>query len=233
MIKKIKQDFYLKEFVDFCRERYGKNLIAIGIYGSYVEGYFDKDKSDYDVFLIFNSKIKNETEFLDRQFKKISVLQFCSSKELLELIKKGHWAIYITLLTSARILYFTKEYKFLIKTLKKINFINNLKNFNRIKWKVRFDKKNVRNGKGYTGAKYAFPALRSNLQLLTYIKYKKLIWNLNKIIKLNKDFLTYQEGDYLIQLENSVKQRKNSFHNKNIAINILDKIQEEMKNYSK
>ncbi len=225
MIRRIKSDSNLKKFIEFCKQRYGKNLIVIGIYGSYALGYFDKDKSDYDVFLFFNSKVRNETKFLDNKFKKISVLQFCSSKELFELIKKGHWAIYITLLTSARMLYYSREYEILIKKLKKINFINNLNNFNRIKWKIGFDKRNIKKGKGYSGAKYTLPALRSNLQLLTYIKYKKSIWDLKKIVKLNKDILTREEQEFLIQLEKSVKRRKN-FNNKKIAINILEKIKE-------
>ncbi|OGJ16983.1 hypothetical protein A3K74_01160 [Candidatus Pacearchaeota archaeon RBG_13_33_26] len=230
VIRKIHLDSYLKEFVDFCKKRYGKNLIGIGIYGSYAWGYFDKEKSDYDVFLIFNSKIKDETKMLDNQFKKISVQYFGTAKQLSELIREGHWSLYITLLTSAKMFYYSKEYNFFINKLREIDFIKNLKNIGRIKWKAKFDREQLKKGEGYNGAKYALPALRSRLQLLTYIKHKKLIWDLLKIIKLNKDILTLEEQKFLIKLNNSVRKRRNIFYNKEIAVNILNKINKKMLN---
>jgi len=224
MLKRIKPDSYLTKFVGFCKKRYGKSLIAIGIYGSYAWGYFNKEKSDYDVFLIFNSKLRDEKKILQKKFKKISVQYFCDKEDLLKLIKEGHWSPYITFLKSAKMLYFSKDYKILIKKMRKINFIDNLKNIDRIKWKIRFDKEVIEKNKGYGGAKYTLPALRSRLQLLTYIKYKKLIWDLSKIIKLNKDILTYEESKYLVELDKSVKLRKDIFPNKEIAMKILNKV---------
>jgi hypothetical protein len=224
MIKRTKPDSYLTNFVNFCKQRYGKNLIAIGIYGSYSWGYFDRENSDYDVFLIFNSKLKNETTSLSDKFEKISVQYFCSKADLLELIREGHWSLYITFLTSAKMLHFSKDYKKLIKQIGKINFVDNLKNTDRIKWKVGFDRVVIEKSRGYEGTKYALPALRSRLQLLTYIKYKKLIWDLSKVIKLNKDILTFEESNYLTQLDKSMRERKNIFPNKEIALKILNKI---------
>jgi hypothetical protein len=223
MLRKIKPDSYLKNFIDFCKKRYKKNLIAIGIYGSYAWGYFDKEKSDYDIFLIFNSKIKKEIKILSNKFKKISVQYFCSKADLLELIKEGHWSPYITFLTSARMLYFSKDYEKFINQLKKTDFVKNLKDTKRIEWKAKFDEDCIKKSKDYDGAKYALPALRSRLQLLTYIKYRKPIWDLKRIIKLNKDFLTLEEQRYLTKLNKSVRQRKNVF-NKKMAINLLNKI---------
>jgi len=232
MLRKIHLDFYLKNFVDFCRQRYDKNLIAIGIYGSYAWGYFDKEKSDYDVFLIFNSKIKNETEFLSKKFPRISINYFCDLDELSELIFDGHWTLYITLLKSARMLFYFDKYKIFLKRLKKIDFVKNLKNFDRIKWKAKFDREQIQKGNGYSWAKYAMPALRSRLQLLTYIRHRKLIWNLNKIIKLNKNLLTLEEREFLIQLNKSVRERKDDDYNKERAIKILDKVSKEILSFS-
>lgn len=228
IFKRVKPDSYLRQFIDFCRERYGDNLMAIGIYGSYIWGYFNKDKSDYDIFLVFNNKLKKEGKMLMNKFDKISVQYFCSPEEILQLVKKGHWSVYITFLTSAKMLYFSKNYKKFVGRLKKLDFAANLKDTKRIEWKAGFDADCIRKTKGYNGAKYALPALRSRLQLLTYIKYKKLIWDLSKNVNLNKDFLTEEEGKFLLQLNNSVKQRRKVFHRKNFAISLLHKINAEV-----
>lgn len=223
-LRRIKADSNLRKFSDFCRKRYGRNLIAIGIYGSYAWKYFDKEKSDYDVFLIFKQEMKDEGKSLMNKFRKITVQYFCSKKGLSDLIKEGHWSLYITLLTSARMLYYSKDYELFINKLRKIDFIKNLKNLDRIKWKVKFNRKVMLESRGYSGAKYALPALRSRLQLLAYIEHKRLIWDLLKVIKVNKDFLTQKEEKYLIELDNSVRKRKNAFPDKKMAINLSDKI---------
>lgn len=226
MIRKIKTDSYLKKFLDFCKQRYGKNLIAVGIYGSYAWGYFDKEKSDYDVFLIFNHPLKNEGEMLTKKFRKISVQYFCTKRELLNLIKKGHWAVYITFLKSARMLYSSQEYKIVMNKMKKIDFIKNLQDLKRIKFMAKFEHNALKKSNGYIGAKYAYPGLRSRLQLLTYIRYRKLIWDLSKVIKLNKDVLNEREQKLIMQLEKSVRERKNIFSDKKMAINLLDRLNE-------
>lgn len=226
MLRGIKSNSYLKKFVELCKKGYDKNLIGIGIYGSYAWGDFDKERSDYDVFLVFNHKIRDEIFFND--LKKISLQYSCSKKQLLELIREGHWSLYITLLESAKMLYHTKDYSNFIDKLRKTDFIKNLRDTKRIEWKAKFDRKVLLKNKGYDGAKYALPALRSRLQLLTYIKYGKPIWNLIKIVNLNKDFLTMKEQEYVLKLNNSVKNRKDVFPNKNIAINLLYKINKQI-----
>jgi len=226
-IQKIHSDSYLKEFVSFCKERYNKNLIGLGIYGSYAWGYFDKKKSDYDVFLVFNQETKNESNLITNKLEKISVQYFGTAKQLSELISEGHWSLYITLLKSAKMLYFSSEYKQFFNGLNNTNFVKNLKNTDRIKFKAEFDRDQIQKMEGYPAIKYAFPALRSRLQLLTYAKYQKPIWDLDKAIKLNKDFLTNKEQSLLVQLNNSVKERKNDYFDKNLAIDMLDKINRE------
>jgi len=63
--KKIKPDRYLKKFIDYCKEQYGGNLLAIVIYGSYPWGYFNKKKSDYDVFVIFKDVFSFSRNFFN------------------------------------------------------------------------------------------------------------------------------------------------------------------------
>lgn len=228
MLRKIRLDSYIKTFVDFCKKRYGKNLIAIGIYGSYAWGYFDKQKSDYDVFLIFNHHQKDDVKQFEDKFKKVSFQYFCSTKELLKLIRDGHWSVYITFIISARMLYSSKKYEVLINKLRKIDFVKNLKDTKRIEYIAKFEREVLQKTEGYKGAKYAFPGLRSRLQLLTYIRYKKLVWNLKKVVRLNKDILSNKEKRYLFQLEKITRERKNVFTNKKMAINLLNRINKEI-----
>ena len=225
VVKKAKFNLYLKDFVYFCKKRYGKNLEGIEIYGSYIFGYFDKEKSDYDIFLIFNKKMKNEGKFLEKKFPRISIQYFCSEDELFELIKIGHWSLYITLLTSARMLYFNKKYGNFLKKLRRVDFIKNIKNIKRIKWKRQFDKR-VMGGRGGKWVKYSLSALRVRLQFLTYARSRRLVWDLERNINLNKDFLDDSEKEFLLSLNEKVffRKRKFSLFERKKAIAILNKL---------
>jgi hypothetical protein len=230
LIKTIKPDSYLENFSNLCKQKFGENLIGLGIYGSYAWGYFDKEKSDYDVFLVFNHEIKDESEIPKGKLERITIQYFSTPKQLFELVREGHWSLYITLLESAKMIYHTSEYETFIGELRKIDFVENLKNTKRLGWKAGFDREVIEKEEGYSGAKYAFPALRSRLQLLTYVKYRKPIWDLNEVIKLNKDFLSLNEQEYIIQLEKSVRERKNVFPDREMAIKTLEKINGEILN---
>ncbi len=121
-------------------------------------------------------------------------------------------------------LYYSKNYRKFIAELRKIDFVKNLKDTKRIEWKAKFNREIIEKGKGYDSAKYALPALRSRLQLLTYIKHKKLIWDLKKTIKMNKEFLTLEEQKFLVELDYSVKKRQEISINKSLALTLSDKI---------
>jgi len=229
-LKKIRADNYLKSFVDFCKEKYENNLVAITIYGSYSWGYFNRNKSDYDIFVIFKDKTPKDKklaqkEFLKR-FPKISLQYFCTADELLRKVKEGHWSIYITLLKSARILYYTKEYKRFLKKLKKVDFIEQLMDTVAMEYKTNFEIETLKKRRAYKAAKWALPSIRKRLQLLTYIRRRKVIWNIKKVVKLNKDILTKEEKNFIIDLDKRVKKRKNSFtkQDKGKAVEILKKL---------
>ncbi len=225
-LKRIKSDEYLKNFVEFCKEKYRDNLVAITIYGSYPWGYFDKKKSDYDIFVIFKDETPKGKKEINKKFPKISLQYFCTTKDLLRKVEEGHWSIYITLLKSARLLYYTKEYKKFLKELKKIDFIEQLTDTAAMEYKANFEIETLKKCKGYKAAKWALPSIRKRLQLLTYIRRKKAIWNIKKIAKLNKDVLTREERNFIINLDKKVKSRENSFtkQDKNKAVEILKKL---------
>lgn len=84
--RKIKPDKILKKFIQHCREKYKDNLVAITIYGSYAFGYFDKRKSDYDVFVIFKDKTPQRKSEINRKFPKVFLQYFCTTDDLIKRI---------------------------------------------------------------------------------------------------------------------------------------------------
>jgi len=233
-LKKIKADNYLKSFVDFCKKEYGSNLVAIVIYGSYAWGYFDKKKSDYDIFVIFKDETTKSKKLVQekilKRFRKISLQYFCTTDELLRKVEEGHWSIYITLLKSARILYYTKEYKKFIKELKKVDFIEQLMDTAAMEYKANFEIEALKRNRGYKAAKWALPSIRKRLQLLTYIRRRKAIWDIKKTVKLNKNILSKEERDFVIRLDKRVKKRRNYFTKKDRdkTIEILKKLNQQI-----
>ncbi len=225
-IRKIRPDKYLKKFINFCKERYGNNLIAITIYGSYPWGYFDKKKSDYDLFVIFKDKTPKGKKEIKKKFPKISLQYFCTTNDLLRKVKEGHWSIYITLLKSAGILYYTKKYKKFLKKIKRIDFTEQLMDTAAMQYKATYEIRVLKKSRGYKAAKWALPSIRKRLQLLTYIRRKKAVWNIKKVVKLNKDVLTKEERDFVINLDKRVRKRQNSFtkEDKERTIKILNKL---------
>ena len=230
LIRKKRADKYLQDFINFCKEKYKDNLIAIVIYGSYPWGYFNKEKSDYDVFVIFSDKTPKNKREIEKKFPKITLQYFCTSEELIDKVSRGHWSVYITLLKSARVLYATKEYKKFLKRLKKIDFIEQLIDTVSIEFKTGFEIKELKKKRGYVALKWALPLLRKRLQLLTYIKRKKAIWNLRKVVRLNKKVLGKDERGFILNLDKRVRKRENKFspEDRKMTLKILKKLNEEI-----
>lgn len=226
LIRKIRKDKYLKEFIKFCKEKYKENLMAVIIYGSYAWGYFDRKESDYDVAVIFRDKTPSEHKEIDRRFPKVFLQYFCTADELLKKVEAGHFTIYVTFLKSARVLYWTKDYKKVLKELKKVDFIEELADTTAMQYKANYEINCLKKLKGYKGAKWALPCIRKRLQLLTYIRRRKPIWKLKKVVKMNKDLLDKEERKFILELDKEVKQRREDFgkEDREMAIKILEKL---------
>ncbi len=229
-IRRIRQDTYLKRFVEFCKKRYKDSIIAIGIYGSYAFGYFDRKKSDYDVFVIFRDKIPRGKSVIKKMFPKVFLQYFCTDEEIIRMIREGHFAIYITLLKSARVLYAHKDYEKLLKRIKKIDFIEELSDVAAIEYKARFELNRLKRIRGFKAAKWALPCIRKRLQLLAYIRKRKTIWDLKEVTRLNKDVLSRDEERFIINLDKKVRARRDDFSNedKNIAVSLIEKLNKEI-----
>jgi len=223
-------DKYLKNFVNYCKDKFGDNLAAIVVYGSYAGGYFDKNKSDYDVFVIFKEYTPEGKNNLKKKFKKITLQYFLTTEDLINHVRSGHWTVYITLLKGKlKIVYKTKEYKDFLKKLKKIYFFDFI-DVAIIEAKAVYEKRQLKKLKGFKALKWAFPSIRKKLQLLNYIRCKKPVWKFRKVLRKNKNIFDKKEIKFLKKLEKRIRGRDNHFNSedKKISLKILDKIDEEL-----
>jgi len=81
LIRKIKPDNYLKKFIEYCREKFGDNLVAVVVFGSYAWGYFDKKKSDYDLFVILRGKIIDQENVRKKPYLNLTYLPSSQAKQ--------------------------------------------------------------------------------------------------------------------------------------------------------
>lgn len=229
-LRRIRADNYLKNFIDYCKVKFGDNLMAIVIYGSYAWSYFDKKESDYDVFIIFKNFVPEGKEDIAKRFRKITIQYYITAEELVRKVHLGHWTSYITLLKSAKILYSTKEYEKFLRKLGKINLLEKLIDIASIEGKTLQRIENLKKLKGYKASKWALPSIRVQLQMLTYLKYNKLIWDLKENLEKNKENLTDEEILFLEKLDGKVKSRSNEFSRKDrdIALGILSRLNGEI-----
>jgi len=221
----MKRDKCLEKFVDYCKENFGGELVAILIYGSYAFGYFDKKKSDYDLIVIFKDKVPRKRAEIKRKFKKVNLPYFFNEEDLLGYIGRGHWTLYITLMKSAGILYKTKEYDRLFSKLKKRKILKEL-DVAALEIKTKEERNILKRRSGFQAVKWALPMLRKRLQLLTYVRKNKLVWDLKENLEENKDVLDDEEIKFIRNLDKRVKIRDEKFsrEDKNKSIEILDKL---------
>lgn len=230
LVKRIKVDDYLNKFSDYCKNKFGSNLIAVGVFGSYALGYFDKKRSDYDIFVILKEPMRVSKESVQRKFKRISFQYLLSEEELIRRANFEHWTLYITLLTSARVFYAIREYKKILRKLRKLNLFDNLIDVRVIEYKTEKEIGVLRKVKGYSAVKWALPAIRKRLQMLTYIRRRKLIWSLKNNFKINKDILSNRERKFLIELNKRLRKRSEEFseYDRDVSIELLHRINREI-----
>ncbi|OGY49616.1 MAG: hypothetical protein A3B89_02995 [Candidatus Buchananbacteria bacterium RIFCSPHIGHO2_02_FULL_40_13] len=234
LIKRAKPDAYLKKFIEYYKEKYKDNLSAIIIYGSYAWGYFDSKKSDYDLIVLFKEELPTTKEKAEKEirkkFPKVSLQYFKTWEEMTNYAHLGHFTSYITLLKSGKVLYAKKDYKKFLKKLRKINLFEKAFDIAAIEGKTLFEINVIKKNKKYKAAKYSLPAIRKRLQLLTFIRTKKLIWNLNRNLRKNKNILAKEERDFIKLLNKRVKSRSDTFTKKDRerSIKLIHKINKEI-----
>ena len=226
-----KRDEYLKKFVNYCMEKFGNELAGIIVFGSYVQGHFDKRKSDYDIFVLFKRKVINGRRNLEKKFPKTSIQYYLSLKELEDMIHFGHFTSYITLLSrGGKIVYSTLEFRRFLKSAKKQNILDKPFDVAGLEYKTNYEVKNLKRLKGYNSVKWAVPMIRKRLQMLTFLRKNKLVWDLGKNVKINKKFLSDEEKDFILDLNKRLKKRSNVFSKKDNAgtLNVVYKLNNEI-----
>ena len=230
LVKKIGADKYLKRFVEYCKKKFGGNLGAIIIYGSYSLGYFDDKKSDYDIFILFKKEIPKGKRTLKRKFPKISVNYFMTFEDVMKKSHLGHFATYITLLKSRGVIYCIPEYKKLLRRLKKLNLFEKMIDLTVIEAKSIYEINHLKKVSKYNALKWALPSIRKRLQFLSFIRFNKLIWNLRKNLRKNKDVLDKDEIEFILGLHRQILNRKPYFSSKDKirSIGLIEKIDKEI-----
>jgi hypothetical protein len=72
------------------------------------------------------------------------------------------------------------------------------------------------------------PSIRKRLQLLVCINHKKVIWNLEEVLKYSKNILSEDKRNFVIELDKVVMLRSEKFgkNDMKMAIKILTKLRD-------
>ena len=221
-------DEYLKNFVDYLKDKLGDELAGVLIYGSYVKGYFDPIESDYDVFVLFKNDVIDLRDEIKSKFPKISLQLYMSLSELKEKIINGSWNTYIALAYTGQILYTTPELNKFKSGISKFNpditkFTPKQKSM--LVEKLKADSKVAYEREGYELNKFLYSSLLRKMQILFFIRTEEIELEFNDLIKKLKDDFITQNIEWLSKVEETVFARsKVTLKDKNTYINVLQQV---------
>lgn len=223
-------DVYLKSFIDYLEKKVGNELAGVIIYGSYVKGYFDPHKSDYDVFVLFKKKVIDLQEEIKLKFPKISLQIYVNLEEFKNKILGGGWNTYITFIYTGKILYETED---LVK-LKKIiaDYRPDFRNLDNNKIialleKLKADTRESYKRNHYELNKFLYSSLLRKLQILYYIRNSEIILEFSKLLSLFKDKCILDNLEWLSLIETQVFERREELLiAKESYIAVLEKVDE-------
>lgn len=223
-------DDYLKSFIDYLEKKVGNQLAGVIIYGSYVKGYFDPQKSDYDVFVLFKKKVIDLQEEIKLKFPKISLQIYVNLEEFKNKILGGGWNTYITFIYTGKILYETED---LVK-LKKIiaDYRPDFRNLDNNKIialleKLKADTRESYKRNHYELNKFLYSSLLRKFQILYYIRNSEIMLEFSKLLSLFKDKCILDNLEWLSLIETQVFERREELLiAKESYIAVLEKVDE-------
>lgn len=205
----------LKKIKELILKRYGKNLVAILVFGSANTGHFREGKSDIDTMIFLKRlnglNLKKETKFLINKLKaeNFHTQYFFTINEIKKYAKKRiSWSTRITILTEdgSRVLYSTEEFEKLKKWLIK-NFPTKEEIREYVREKDKFELEGYfKKIKNFELTKGLFSNIRRKLQITYYFQKQNLVFDYNKC--LDKISLPNKEKERLQLLYKLYNERK-------------------------
>lgn len=208
-------DTYLAAFVADVRERYGDNLRAVLVYGSYVEGYFDPEESDYDILLFLGRQPDPEHRpAVEQKFPKVSLMYYLTMEELEERIRNGSWSLYIAVLKGAATLYQDTAFERFVADLEKVDMrkiISSEEGLQKIRDKFEDEINTQTESEGFEAIKWFIPTLRRMLQIHTYLRTHKTVWSLEDNLKTAQTVLDDDDMAFIKDVQQRLLYRSTEF----------------------
>ncbi len=113
----------LKEFVSLCRQRFGRNLLSVVLYGSSARGTF-RETSDIDLLVIIKAasgdgeKVLEEMEIEMLRKHKVAVQSVLTSAEAIEWHAAGPNPLFYGILLGYRVLYNPEYFEGLMEVVR-------------------------------------------------------------------------------------------------------------------
>jgi predicted nucleotidyltransferase len=234
--KIIIDDVEVNEFVSAAKKLFGKNLVAIILYGSRYWGFAD-DSSDYDLFIFVNKKNmkaeKNE-QILSKKSPKFHIRYFIELNKNNLNRKRNSWASYVVLTRFSFPLYQTATYKKFIAELKKMkpNVAEVVKKL--VRENNEYEIGELKKKRGFKANEWAFFSIWKRLQIINFYKTKRIQTDLNTNIKACSELLT---KDQILLIRKVYKRtfkrnEKWSSTDKVESIKVLKKLSSRIENIS-
>lgn len=205
-------DEYLKGFLEYLQEKVGEELAGLVIFGSYVAGYFDKNNSDYDVFVVFKSEVPDLKEDIVKKFPRIVTHFYDTVEKLEEKIRFGGWNTYMALIHTGEILFKTSRLEDVTSKFKQPIALKELSDQHKrhLVDKLK-DQVNIAKVKeGFELNKFLYSSLLRKLQILYFLRNGEIIFKFNELLEKTEDDFMNDNREWLLQLEELVFSRRES-----------------------
>lgn len=226
----VQKDAYLDSFLADARERFGDNLQAVLIYGSYIEGYFDPAVSDYDVMLFFAQEPSPDHKTgLEQRFPRVTLMYYLTLDELDNRIQQGSWSLYIAILRGAVVLYQDEEFRRFTADLENLDMqkvLSDGKTVKKIREKFETEIQVQSEREGLEAIKWFVPTLRRMLQVLTYLETNKTVWGFEENMATNQNIFTDEQLNFIKDMQEKLMHRSDDFEeqDKQQAVRVLTKL---------
>lgn len=206
-------DENLKSFLEYLQEKAGEELAGLVIFGSYSGGYFDKNQSDYDVFVVFKWQTIDLHKEISKKFPRFATHFYGTLEDLQNKINQGGWNTYIALIHTGQVLFKTSHLEDLIA--KNRNTPPALKDLPQDQKQHLIDKLRdqvsiAKQKEGFELNKFLYASLLRKLQILHFLRTGEIILKFNELLEKTEDDFMNDNREWLLNLEETVFARRES-----------------------